>query len=206
MKEFGLSQIAMGRIFSAFLLGYAFMQIPAGALADRFGARRVLSVATWLWVIITVLQTLTGWGSFASATTTALIVFMVFRLLLGIAASPTYPGSAQGVSRWIIPRFQGRANGIVIASVGLGSAITPPLVSNIMVHWGWRPALVISALPALVIALLWTRIAEPSAVSTGLKQAPDNNNVVLASSGNIRSISFYLLTISYTKCCATANS
>jgi ACS family glucarate transporter-like MFS transporter len=198
MKEFGLSQIAMGRIFSAFLLGYAFMQVPAGALADRFGARRVLSVATWLWVIITVLQTLTGWGSFASATTTALIVFMVFRLLLGIAASPTYPGSAQGVSRWIIPRFQGRANGIVIASVGLGSALTPPLVSNIMVHWGWRPALVISALPALVIALLWTRIAEPAAVSTGLKQAPDNNKVVLASSGNIRSISFYLLTISYT--------
>jgi ACS family glucarate transporter-like MFS transporter len=198
MKEFGLSQIAMGRIFSAFLLGYAFMQVPAGALADRFGARRVLSVATWLWVIITILQTLTGWGSFASATTTALIVFMVFRLLLGIAASPTYPGSAQGVSRWIIPRFQGRANGIVIASVGLGSALTPPLVSNIMVHWGWRLALVISALPALVIALLWTRIAEPAAVSTGLKQAPDNNNVVLASSGNIRSISFYLLTISYT--------
>jgi len=198
MKEFGLSQIAMGRIFSAFLLGYAFMQVPAGALADRFGAKRVLSVATWLWVIITVLQTLTGWGPFASATTTALTIFMVFRLILGISASPTYPGSAQGVSRWIIPRFQGRANGIVIASVGLGSALTPPLVSNIMVHWGWRPALVISALPALIIALLWTRFTEPAVVSTGLKQAPDNDNFVSSVSGNIRSTSFYLLTISYT--------
>lgn len=198
MKEFGLSQIAMGRIFSAFLLGYAFMQIPAGALADRFGARRVLSIVTWLWVIITVLQTLAGWGPFASATANALIVFMVFRLLLGIAASPTYPGSASGVSRWILPQFQGRANGIVIASIGLGSALAPPLVSNIMVHWGWRPALIISAIPALIIALLWMRIGEPPVVTTVSNQETDKNNPGTAPSGNIRSLSFYLLTISYT--------
>lgn len=198
MKEFGLSQIAMGRIFSAFLLGYAFMQVPAGALADRFGARRVLSIATWLWVIITIMQTLAGWGPFASATANALIVFMVFRLLLGIAASPTYPGSASGVSRWIIPKYQGRANGIVIASVGLGSALAPPLVSNIMVHWGWRPALIISALPALIIALLWMRITEPPVVSAVPKQVTDKKNPASTHSGNIRSLSFYLLTISYT--------
>ncbi|HQQ79138.1 MAG TPA: MFS transporter, partial [Thermoanaerobaculia bacterium] len=42
MKELALSQIEMGRVFSAFLLGYALCQVPAGMLADRFGARRVL--------------------------------------------------------------------------------------------------------------------------------------------------------------------
>lgn len=198
MKEFGLSQIAMGRIFSAFLLGYAFMQIPAGALADRFGARRVLSIVTWLWVIITVMQTLTGWGPFASATANTLIIFMAFRLLLGIAASPTYPGSASGVSRWILPQFQGRANGIVIASVGLGSALAPPLVSNIMVHWGWRPALIISAIPALIIALLWMRIGEPRVLSEENKPLIENDKRGSASPGNLRSLSFWLLTISYT--------
>ena len=198
MEEFGLSQIAMGRIFSAFLLGYAFMQIPAGALADRFGARRVLAVASWLWVLLTIVQTLVGWGPFASATSTALIVFMAFRLMLGVTASPTYPGSAQGVSRWILPQFQGRANGIVIASVGLGSALAPPLVSNIMVHWGWRPALILSALPALVIAMLWLRTSEPATVNPGLEKAPDKPVVTGAGDGNIRSLSFYLLTISYT--------
>ena len=43
MQEFRLSQVEMGRVFSAFLLGYALCQVPGGALADRFGARRVLA-------------------------------------------------------------------------------------------------------------------------------------------------------------------
>jgi two-component system nitrogen regulation sensor histidine kinase NtrY len=43
MEEFGLDQVAMGRVFSAFLLGYALFQVPAGALADRWGARRVVA-------------------------------------------------------------------------------------------------------------------------------------------------------------------
>ena len=199
MEEFGLSQIEMGRIFSAFLLGYALFQIPSGMIADRFGARRVLSWIVWLWFIITVLQTFTGWGIFQFTTATALIVFMIFRFLTGIAASPTYPGSAQGVSRWVMPQFQGRANGIVIASIGLGSALAPPLVSNIMVTLGWRAALIASAIPALAIAMIWLRIKEPENISSfhsaksTVKQSADTEN-----KGKISSISFYLLTFSYT--------
>jgi len=198
MKEFGLSQIDMGRIFSAFLLGYAFFQVPSGVLADRIGARRILSWVAWLWFFITVMQTFVGWGAFQSTAVTAMIVFMVFRFFLGITASPTYPGSAQGISRWVQPQFQGRANGIVIASIGLGSALAPPLVSYVMVSAGWRIALIASAIPALAIALLWLRIREPAPVSP-----PETKNATMESGnssakGNIRSGSFYLLTASYT--------
>ena len=38
MEEFGLTQVQMGTVFSAFLLGYVLFQIPAGLLADRWGA------------------------------------------------------------------------------------------------------------------------------------------------------------------------
>ena len=196
MDEFGLSQIEMGRIFSSFLLGYALFQIPSGMVADRFGARKVLSWVTWLWVILTVLQTFTGWGRFQYSGAVALIIFMIFRFLTGITASPTYPGSAQGVSRWVLPKFQGRANGIVIASIGLGSALAPPLVSNIMVSMGWRIALVASAVPALAVAIIWLRIREPahinSSASAEIKEQKQDKT------GNIKSVSFYLLTASYT--------
>jgi MFS transporter, ACS family, glucarate transporter len=199
MEEFGLSQIAMGRIFSAFLLGYALFQIPAGAVSDRYGARRILSWITWLWFMLTIMQTFMGWGSYRIQTTTALVVFILCRLLLGIVASPTYPGSAQGVSRWVVPRFQGRANGIVIASIGLGSAIAPPLVSSIMVNLGWRVALIASALPALAVALIWLRIKEPEN-ATSLAAVRISNEPVQAPGNRIklRSPSFYLLTLSYT--------
>jgi ACS family glucarate transporter-like MFS transporter len=199
MEEFGLSQIEMGRIFSAFLLGYALFQIPSGAVADRIGARRLLSFIGWLWVIFTVLQAVVGRGPFQTTAAAALALFMVFRLLLGISASPTYPGSAQGVSRWVVPRYQARANGIVIASIGLGSAIAPPLVSNIMVKFGWRPALIASAIPALIIAIIWLKVKEPQHFNQG-GSATDiaKSNYSSDTKGKINSLSFWFLTISYT--------
>lgn len=198
MKEFGLSQIEMGRIFSAFLLGYALFQIPSGAVADRIGARKVLSFIVWLWVIFTVLQTIVGWGPLNLTAAAAVAIFMVFRFLIGVTASPTYPGSAQGVSRWVMPQYQARANGIVIASIGLGSALAPPLVSNIMVRFGWRPALIASAVPALIIAFIWLKVKEPpginfSAPAKGTSRLPGTSE----SNGKVNSLSFWLLTISY---------
>jgi len=199
MKEFGLSQIEMGRIFSAFLLGYALFQIPSGAVADRAGARRLLSGIVWLWVIITVLQTVVGRGLFQTTAATAIAAFMVFRFFLGISASPTYPGSAQGVSRWVIPQYQARANGIVIASIGLGSAIAPVIVSYVMVKLGWRSALIASAIPALIIALIWIRVKEPHNINqyayTNGETEPTKDSI---KTGKINSLSFWLLTISYT--------
>src|SRR5260370_39394356 len=41
-EEFHLSNLELGSVFSAFVLGYAFFQAPGGWLADRPGARRVL--------------------------------------------------------------------------------------------------------------------------------------------------------------------
>ncbi len=84
MKEFKLSQPAMGRIFSALILGYALFQAPAGALADRWGARKVLMFVSWLWVAITVIQIFINWGPFQTSTTIALLSFMTIRFLLGI--------------------------------------------------------------------------------------------------------------------------
>lgn len=195
MDEFGLSQVAMGRIFSSFLLGYALFQIPAGLLTDRWGARRVLAIATWFWVIITAVQALVGWGPIQTSLSVSIVSFMALRFLLGLTSSPAYPASAKGVSKWVHPMFQGRANGIILASIGLGSALTPPLVSYVMVHWGWRLALVASSLPALAMAIIWLLIPEQPAASSF--QMIESKNPV-PENGRLRSTSFVLLTISYT--------
>jgi ACS family glucarate transporter-like MFS transporter len=197
MKEFNLSEVEMGRVFSAFILGYALFQVPAGALADKWGTRKVLMLAAWVWVIITVLQATVGLDFFQTSIISALSAFMIYRFMLGIAASPTYPASGKGVASWVQPSLQGRANGVVLASIGLGAALTPPLVSNIMVNWGWRIALIISAIPALIVALLWRKIHPPKVSITKAIQkdiAFDNSS----DSAKLRSKDFILLTISYT--------
>ncbi len=151
MEELSLDQVQMGRVFSAFLLGYALMQVPGGLVADRWGARRVLGVAAWWWVAATLLQAAAGfWGG---AGTLALL--LAARFLLGIGEAPTFTAAAEGISRWVDRPHHARANGIVVAAVGLGSAIAPPLLTWAMLRVGWRGALVVSAIPALGVALLW---------------------------------------------------
>ena len=171
MGEFGLSQIQMGRVFSAFLLGYALFQVPGGMLADRWGARRVVAFVTWWWVLTTVLQAAVGWGPLGGSAAGVLWMLVVLRFVLGVGAAPTYPASAQGVARWVPPLARGRANGIVIGSVGLGSALAPPLVSSVMVSWGWRASLLVSALPALVMAVVWLFVGEPETEAGGASRA-----------------------------------
>jgi ACS family glucarate transporter-like MFS transporter len=54
-QEFSLSDIQIGSLLSAFVLGYALFQAAGGWLGDRFGARRVLTVAIVWWSIFTAL-------------------------------------------------------------------------------------------------------------------------------------------------------
>jgi len=85
---------------------------------------------------------------------------------------------------------RGRANGIVVAAIGFGSAIAPPLISFLMLRWGWRAAVMLSALPALAISCAWMLHG-----SRPLPTVP--RDPVAALSGRPQSRPFVLLTLSY---------
>ncbi len=188
MKELALSQIEMGRVFSAFLLGYALCQVPAGMLADRFGARRVLGIAALSWVAATALMAV-------APAAAALPVLLGARLLLGIGEAPTFPAAAEAVSRHVPVAARGRANGFVIAAIGLGSAVSPPLVTAVMVRFGWRAALGASVLPALAVACVWLAAKRMPPPVAG---AGDGEAAAPAADGSLATRSFALLTASYT--------
>ena len=192
MREFGLTQIVMGRIFSAFLLGYALFQIPSGMLADRIGARPVLAAAALSWVAVTILLSGAGWGPLALGAGAVLPTILIVRLLLGVAEAPTFPAAGHAVVRWISPPQHGRANGLIIAAVGVGSAIAPPLITTCMVRWGWRVALLISAIPALTAGVLWLLATDAREIQPKHVPAPGTEARPFA----LRS--FTLLTLSYT--------
>jgi len=195
MRELDLSQVQMGRVFSAFLLGYALFMVPGGMVADRWGARRVLELASWWWAAATALQVLVGRTLVTAGGSSALAALLGLRFVLGVGEAPTFPAAARGVSRWIPPQSQGRANGLVIASIAVGSAIAPPLLSSMMVRWGWRTALLASAVPALATAIAWRIVREPiSSAAGGRPEATGKAD----GSRSLRTRGFVLLTLSYT--------
>src|SRR5882757_4486548 len=52
---YGLTDVEMGRVFSAFILAYGLFQVPGGWLGDRFGPRVVLTGAILWWSLFTAL-------------------------------------------------------------------------------------------------------------------------------------------------------
>ena len=186
MRDLGLSQQAMGRVFSAFLVGYALCQIPGGMLADRFGVPRVLGWAALAWVAAT--AWMVGAGS-------SVVALLGARCALGVAEAPTFPAAAQAISRALPASHRGRANGLVVAAIGLGSAIAPPLIWFLMVRWGWRAALMVSSLPALAVGCAWMSIRQRPVSPAGATSGGDRAD---APSGRPQPRNFALLTISYT--------
>ncbi|HET7107438.1 MAG TPA: MFS transporter [Candidatus Acidoferrum sp.] len=153
-EEYHLSQVRLGWVFTAFLLGYALFQTPGGWLVDRYGPRRVLTVGVVWWGIFTALTAMLPtkvWG--------AVLFFILVRFLLGAGEAIIYPSSNQFVSQWIPSQERGKANGLIFAGVGAGAGMAPIFVSYVMVHYGWRSSFWISALIGLVAGVVWYLVA-----------------------------------------------
>jgi ACS family glucarate transporter-like MFS transporter len=149
-SEFHLTNVQLGSLTSAFLIGYGLFQTLGGWLADRLGPRRVLAVGVLWWGIFTAL----------TATVSAKITFAIFclatvRFLLGAGEAVMFPASNQFVSRWIPTQERGIANGIIFAGVGVGAGATPGLISSILIHYGWRWSFWASALLGLIAGTAW---------------------------------------------------
>jgi MFS transporter, ACS family, glucarate transporter len=152
--DYGLTNQQLGWVFSSFLLGYALFQTAGGWLSDKLGPRRVLTVGVIWWGIFTALT-----AAVPSQMRSALLFFVAARFLLGAGEAVIYPASNQFVSWWIPTQERGIANGIIFAGVGIGAGITPPAISYVMFHYGWRSSFWMSAFIGLAAGLVWFVIA-----------------------------------------------
>ncbi len=143
--ELGLSDQAMGAVFSAFALGYALAQIPAGWFADRLGPRRALSILVAAWSALTVM----------TGTVSAFWTLLVIRLFFGVAEAGAFPGSARTFYNWLPARQRGIANGILFSGGLLGAAFAFPVYAALLSTVGWRWAFYLLGAPGLLWAAGW---------------------------------------------------
>jgi len=155
MPELGLTALEMGTVFSAFVLGYALCQIPGGWLGDRWGARRVLTLALLWWSIFTALTAVAPMLPFADLLGVVGSLALV-RFLIGVGEAAALPNFNRAVADSLPAREQGLGIGITISGIGLGSAVTPSLTAWIMVNFGWQMPFYAAAALGLVIAGIWS--------------------------------------------------
>jgi len=149
-ESYHLSDVQLGKVFSAMLVGYALFQTVGGRLADRFGPRLVLAGGVAWWGIFTALTALVP-ANIAGA----VFVFVAVRFLLGAGEAVIYPSANQFIARWIPTPERGIANGWIFAGVGAGAGLTPLIITYIMVHYGWRSSFWVCSIIGFAAGAVW---------------------------------------------------
>ena len=143
--EMHLSATQMGALLSAFAWSYALCQLPVGAITDRVGPHIMLSAGMTLWSIAQILSGfVAGFGQFIGA-----------RIGLGIGESPMFTAGARACVNWFSVKERGAPLGLFNAASSLGPALAPPLLTAMMLAFGWRVMFVAMGVAGLAVALAW---------------------------------------------------
>jgi len=143
--ELHLTNTQVGLIFAAFAYPYLAFQVAGGWVADKFGARRALTVFAIIWSAATVLMGLAN----------SLSGMVLGRILVGIGVS-ALPVATRAMSNWTRPEKRGFAQGITHAFARLGNTLTPPLIGIALIPLvGWRGSFVVVGTVSFLWAIAW---------------------------------------------------
>ena len=145
MHDLHLSPAQWGWVQSAFILSYGLLQIPMGALGDRFGHRNILAAIVLWWSAFTAFTGMAG----------GLMSLLVIRFMFGIGEAGSSPCSTGVISRWFEKNEVGKAQGYVWAASRMGGALTPFVVIPVMVTVGWRAAFYLLGALGVIWAIVW---------------------------------------------------
>ncbi len=152
--SYHLSNLQLATIIDAFLVAYTIGQLFSGRFMDWIGSRKGFTLAATTWSIASILTSLAvGVWSFS-----------VCRFLLGTAESANFPGAVKVVAECFPPEERSTAVGVFSSGASVGAILTPPLAAYLIVHFGWRTALIAFGLPSLAWVLLWWEMYLPTEV------------------------------------------
>jgi MFS transporter, ACS family, glucarate transporter len=136
----------MAWVMGAFSLGYALFQVPSGRLADRFGARIVMTAVCLAWSLLTAM---TGFvREFYS--------MLLLRFAFGAGEAGGYPTLAKAYYAWLPMGERGIANSISFSGGRLGAAFAmPAVVYLIQVSGTWQRAFLLFGLIGILFSIAW---------------------------------------------------
>lgn len=168
--EFAFTNTELGWILGSFNVAYALFQIPGGLAGAKFGPRRVLTIIALTWGVLTLA---TGFvpGLMMASGAGALVSFIVVRFIMGAVNAPLYPVSAGAFESWFPVGNWALPNSLQSVGLTLGQASLGPLVTFLIVQFGWRASFYMLAPAGFIVAAWWwwygrNRPAEHTAISS----------------------------------------
>jgi MFS family permease len=143
--ELHLSYGQMGLLLAVFAWTYGLAQLPAGALIGRFGPRLMLGWGLVLWSA----------AQLAASFVTGLGQFLTARAALGLGESPMYIGGTRVCADWYALHERALPIALFNASSALAPALAPPVLTLLMLAFGWRGMFFAAGLAGLAVAWAW---------------------------------------------------
>jgi len=144
-KELGMTSSVAGIAAGIFFVGYLFLQVPGGQIAEHGSAKKFIAGTIVVWGILAIMS------GFATNITQLLIL----RFLLGVAEGGVMPAVLTIVRHWFPSEERGRATAFVIMNNPIASIITGPLSGYILVKYNWHYVFIIEGIISLLLILVW---------------------------------------------------
>jgi MFS family permease len=144
MHEFHLTRIGVSNLSAAFFYTYLLMQVPVGLFYDRFGARKMLTIAGFF----------LSAGCFMLAASHQYYLAFISRLLMGVGGSFGFVGMLYLSTQWFEAKKFALVVGLSEMIAMIGTGIGQVTLAWVVANQGWRTAIHWSGMFAIVIMVL----------------------------------------------------
>ncbi len=144
MRTFNVTAEGFGLVSAFYFYSYAPMQLPAGLLYDRYGPRRLMTVA----ILVCAL------GSIFFASTNSLVTAAAGRFLIGLGSAFSFIGVLVLISRWFPPHYFAILAGVAQLMSSLGAMFGEMPLAALIELVNWRNASFILGGIGIVLAVI----------------------------------------------------
>jgi len=149
-EALGWSETRKGAVLSSFFVGYLLMMAASGALANRYGGRRVLGFAVIWWSVCTLLTPPAALLGFPA--------LILARIALGLGEAAVFPASINMVGRWVPPESRSRATALFSSALSFGTLFSLPMTGWLVRQYDWHMPFYLFGAVGLVWAIVWYRV------------------------------------------------
>lgn len=164
MQDLDLSAAGLGNLSALYFWGYGLAQLPTGALADRWGPRKLLTVA----------GVICGLSSLFFALTESTSIAYIARFFVGFGAGFGFVTTLKIVTEWFPTKRFAQLSGLtlMIGTIG-GIAGQAPLAAAV-VAFGWRGSIIGAALVMILLSLaIWMIVRQPPPKEVETSEIPN---------------------------------
>ena len=163
MQDLKLSAAALGNMSALYFWGYGLAQLPTGALADRWGPRKLLTVA----VVVC------GLSSLVFALSESALIAYFSRFFVGFGAGFGFVTTLKIVAEWFPTKRFALLSGLTLMIGTLGGIAGQAPLANAVAAFGWRHSIIGGSLVTIFLGMaIWIIVREPPSSKNKINDFP----------------------------------